>query len=220
MAKEPDALHQRAIGHAGGGKDDRFAAGARSAPCRSCRKSVMPIATARSSSSGLDTTSRAKISPPRHRIAAAVSTPSGAPPVPITAWTLEPSTAAAIPADRSPSPIRRMRAPAAANLGDQLFVARSRSSTTMTRSSTGARGLRDRSQVVFHRAIEAHGVLRARTDDQLLHVDVWRVEQASGVGGGQHRDRVRRPVAQRFVPSSGSTAMSTDSPPLPTFSPM
>src|SRR6185436_3667943 len=28
------------------------------------------------------------------------------------------------------------------------------------------------------------------------------------------------PVAQRFVPSSGSTAMSTGMPPLPTFSPM
>ena len=44
-------------------------------------------------------------------MAAAVSTPSGAPPVPITAWTPVPTTAAAMPAERSPSPIRRMRAP-------------------------------------------------------------------------------------------------------------
>ena len=47
----------------------------------------MPIARQRSSCSGLLTTSRAKISPFRQRIAAAVSTPSGAPPVPITACT-------------------------------------------------------------------------------------------------------------------------------------
>ena len=73
----------------------------------------MPIARQRSSSSGLVTTSRAKISPFRQRIAAAVSTPSGAPPIPITAWTPLPATAAAMPADRSPSPIRRMRAPVA-----------------------------------------------------------------------------------------------------------
>ena len=77
------------------------------------RKSVMPIARQRSSCSGLLTTRRAKISPFRQRIAAAVSTPSGAPPVPITACTPVPTTAAAMPADRSPSPIRRIRAPVA-----------------------------------------------------------------------------------------------------------
>ena len=45
-------------------------------------------------------------------MAAAVSTPSGAPPVPITACTPVPTTAAVMPAERSPSPISRMRAPA------------------------------------------------------------------------------------------------------------
>ena len=56
----------------------------------------MPIARQRASCSGVFTTRRAKISPFRQRIAAAVSTPSGAPPVPITAWTPEPTTAAAM----------------------------------------------------------------------------------------------------------------------------
>ena len=51
--------------------------------------------------------------PFRQRIAAAVITPSGAPPDPMTTCTLVPITAAAIPAERSPSPISRIRAPAA-----------------------------------------------------------------------------------------------------------
>ena len=87
--------------------------GARSFARYTFLKSVIPIARQRSSCSGLDTTRRAKISPFRQRIAAAVNTPSGAPPVPITAWTPEPATAAVMPAERSPSPIRRMRAPVA-----------------------------------------------------------------------------------------------------------
>src|SRR5204863_8494246 len=62
--------------------------------------------------SGLLTTSRARICPFKQRSAAAVNTPSGAPPVPITACTPVPITAAEIPAERSPSPISRIRAPA------------------------------------------------------------------------------------------------------------
>src|SRR5205807_1253325 len=41
--------------------------------------------------------------PLRQRSAAAVSTPSGAPPIPMTTWTLVRRTAAVIPADRSPA---------------------------------------------------------------------------------------------------------------------
>ena len=73
----------------------------------------MPIFPQRRSSSAVRTTSRAKISPLRQRMAAAVSTPSGAPPVPITACTPVPTTAAAMPADRSPSPMSWIRAPVA-----------------------------------------------------------------------------------------------------------
>ena len=87
VAEEAHALHQRAVGDAGGGEDDVLARARGPATCRPASKSVMPIARQRSSSSGLLTTSRAKISPFRQRIAAAVSTPSGAPPMPITACT-------------------------------------------------------------------------------------------------------------------------------------
>ena len=110
---------------------------------------MIPIARHRSSCSGLVTTSRAKISPLRQRIAAAVSTPSGAPPVPITAWTPEPTTAAVMPAERSPSPINRMRAPVARMSRDQLFVTRpvedgdhqvlDRSAEAAARSPAGSR---------------------------------------------------------------------------------
>jgi len=48
-------------------------------------RSVMPMALQRASSSGVRITRRPKTSPFRQRIAAAVRTPSGAPPIPITA---------------------------------------------------------------------------------------------------------------------------------------
>ena len=51
--------------------------------------------------------------PPRHFIAAAASTPSGAPPVPIATWMPVDSIAVAMQASTSPSEISLMRAPAA-----------------------------------------------------------------------------------------------------------
>ena len=45
----------------------------------------MPMDLARASFSDVSMISLAKISPPRQRIAAAASTPSGAPPLPMTA---------------------------------------------------------------------------------------------------------------------------------------
>src|SRR5215204_3956426 len=56
---------------------------------------------------------RAWISPFKHFIAAAVMTPSGAPPIPINACMFVPATAAEIPAERSPSEIKRILAPVA-----------------------------------------------------------------------------------------------------------
>jgi hypothetical protein len=73
--------------------------------------------------------------------------------MPITACTPLPTTAAAMPADRSPSPMRRMRAP----------VAR------MSAISFSWRGR-----------------------DQLLHVEIGRVQQAAALGRRQHRDGVGR----------------------------
>ena len=46
-------------------------------------------------------------------------------------------------------------------------------------------------QVVRDRRIEIHRVLRLRSDDQLLHVNVGRVQQPAPLGGGQHGDRTR-----------------------------
>src|SRR5918992_1301235 len=67
--------------------------------------SSMPMRRARSRSSSLRKRKRAWISPPRQRSAAAVITPSGAPPMPMTACTPVPDTAALIAAERSPSEV-------------------------------------------------------------------------------------------------------------------
>ena len=126
-------------------------------------------------------------------MAAAVITPSGAPPVPITACTPVPRTAAAMPAERSPSPIRRMRAPASRmsamscswrgaveDHDGEVARPRARRPWRVLRrfSATGA------SMWTLPRAV-------GPTID-LLHVDVGRVEQAAALGGGEHRDGVRR----------------------------
>ena len=137
-------------------------------------------------------TSRAKISPFRHCIAAAASTPSGAPPVPITAWTPLPDTAAAMPADRSPSPIRRMRAPVA-RMSPISFSWRGRSSTTTHQLvDLAAERPGDRPQVLAHGRVDVDQVLGAGADHQLLHVEVGRVQQAAFIGCGQHGDGVGR----------------------------
>src|SRR6187397_2706608 len=120
----------------------------------------MPMARLRSSSSGLLITSRAKISPLRQRIAAAVSTPSGAPPMPMTAWTPLPRTAAAMPAERSPSEINRMRAPVTRPFedGDHEVL------------DVAIQAARDRTQVLADRRVQAHRPFGVRPDDELLHV--------------------------------------------------
>ena len=126
------------------------------------------------------------------RIAAAVSTPSGAPPMPITACTPLPATAAAMPADRSPSPISRMRAPVA-RISAMSCSWRGRSSTMTTRSST-----RRPSACAIARRLSRTGAsrsttsLRARADDELLHVEVGRVQQPALLGRREHGDGVRR----------------------------
>src|SRR5437867_2970731 len=95
----------------------------------------MPMRRIRSSWPGLVGTSRARMPPLRQRSAAAVSTPSGAPPIPMTTWTLVRRTAAVIPADRPPSRISLMRAPAC-RLSAISFSCRARSITMTTRSRT------------------------------------------------------------------------------------
>ena len=147
---------------------------------RSRLKSVMPIARQRSSCSGLLTTSRAKISPFRQRMAAAVSTPSGAPPVPITACTPRADDGGR-DAGRQIAVADQADAGAGrADVGDELLVARpiehdddqilDVAAETLRRSRSGCRRTG---------ASRCDRVLRARPDDELLHVEVGRVQQAA-----------------------------------------
>ena len=45
-----------------------------------------------------------------------------------------------------------------------------------------------RPQVVGHRRVEVDGILRGRRDDELLHVEIGRVEKPAALRGGEHRD--------------------------------
>ena len=95
-AEEADALEQVAARHPGRGEDEVVArrevlGRGRPGP----RRRRCPSASARARSSSLRNRKRAWISPPRQRSAAAVITPSGAPPMPITAWTPVPGHGAA-----------------------------------------------------------------------------------------------------------------------------
>src|SRR5713226_6328296 len=119
--------------------------------------SAMPILANRSSCSGLVTTRRAWIWPFKQRSAAAVSTPSGAPPVPITAWTPVPITAALMPAERSPSEIRRIRARAVEDDDDEVF-------------HVAVEPLGDGFQIVRHRCIQLHRSLARWAHNYFFHV--------------------------------------------------
>ena len=116
IAEEADAFHQRAVGDAGRGEDERLAG-------RQVLRRVDPLQVGDPHRPAALFVLGRRRRPAarrsrrcRQRIAAAVSTPSGAPPMPITACTPIPPTAAAMPADRSPSGISRMRAPAVADV--------------------------------------------------------------------------------------------------------
>ena len=130
--------------------------------------------------------------PFRQRSAAAASTPSGAPPMPITACTLVPRTAAEMPAERSPSPISLMRAPGGADVGDQLLVPLAIEHDDDEVVDVAAEALGDRLQVRLDRRVEVDDVARRRPDDDLLHVAVGRVQQAALVRRRQHGDGARR----------------------------
>ena len=125
-------------------------------------------------------------------MAAAVSTPSGAPPMPKTAWTPVPRIAAEMPAERSPSPISRMRAPAARMSCDQLGVALPVEHHDRQLVDVAAEGIGDVAEVLGHRGVDVDPPARRRPDHDLVHVGVRGVEQAAPLGGGQHRDRARR----------------------------
>ena len=165
--------------------------GARSRSVKMRRGSVMPMAACAPPALPWSGTSRPCMPPFRQRIAAAASTPSGAPPMPMTAWTLVPRTAAEMPAERSPSEISRMRAPAL-RISSISSSWRGRSSTMTTRSFTWRPSrLAMTWRFSLGVRVEVDRALRRRPDDDLLHVAVGRVQEAALVGGGEHGDRVR-----------------------------
>jgi hypothetical protein len=77
----------------------------------------------------------------RHRQLIADVRAAGAPPMPISAWMFVPATAAEMPAERSPSPMRRMRAPAERTSAMSLRW-RERSRTMTVKSSMSRLSLR------------------------------------------------------------------------------
>ena len=77
----------------------------------------------------------------------------------MTACTPVPATAAAMPAERSPSEISRMRAPAAADVGDELLVARPVEHDHHEVVDAALEPARDGLQVVLHRGVQVHGAL-------------------------------------------------------------
>ena len=172
--------------------------------------------TARSRSSSLRNRNRAWISPPRQRSAAAVITPSGAPPMPITAWTPVPWTAHEIAAETSPSEISLIRAPVPRTSAiSASWRGRSRMITVMSLTFR-----RSASAIRWHvlggrpRDVDAAG--GDRSDGQLLEVRVRGVGEPARLGRGEHGDRaalagrdevralerIDRDVDRRDAPSS------------------
>ena len=126
--------------------------------------------------------------PFRQRMAAAASTPSGAPPMPMTACTLVPRTARRDAGREIAVGDQPDARAGAADLLDQLLVARPVEHDDDQVASPGApRRLAIDLQVLLRRRVEVHGALGRRPDDDLLHVAVGRVQQAALVGGGRAR---------------------------------
>src|SRR6266508_502775 len=183
--------------------------------------SVMPIFLARARSSSLRNRRRARISAPMQRSAAAARTPSGAPPVPMTACSPVPATATEMAAMRSPSSMSLMRAPLARTSATS-FSWRGRSRITTVRSWTSRSS---ESAMIFRFS----ATLRSRSTLPLAGPPTTSFSMY--VSGACSRPPLSdtaivasafaRPFATGFVPSSGSTAMSTSGPsPRPTVSPM
>ena len=112
--------------------------------------------------------------------------------MPITAWT-------PLPDDRRGDAGRQIAVADQANAGagradvvDELLVARPVEHDDDQILDAAAQTAGDGLQVLVHRRVEADVILRARTDDQLLHVEIGRVQQAAAVRRRQHGDRVRR----------------------------
>ena len=116
-------------------------------------------------------------------------TPSGAPPMPITAWTPVPDTAHEIAADRSPSPMSLIRAPAARTSAISVVVARPLEDDDRDVADPPAERLGDPAEVLGRRLADVDLAGRDRPDAQLLEVRVGGVGQAAGLRRREDGDR-------------------------------
>ena len=115
-----------------------------------------------------------------------------------------------------------------ADVGDQLLVPRPVEHDHDQVLDAAAERLRDGAQVEPHRRVEIDDVARARADDQLLHVEVGRVQQPAAFRRREHGQRVGR--AQRAQVGAleridrdvdlGIGGGVGPFAPMPTFSPM
>src|SRR5579864_7020423 len=76
-----------------------------------------------------------------------------------------------------------------ANVGNQLFVARTVQHHYHKVFDIAVQALRNVFQVVDHRSIELDRTLAGGADDNLLHVAIGSEQQSSPLGGGQNRNR-------------------------------
>ena len=79
-----------------------------------------------------------------------------------------------------------------ADVGDQLAVALAVEDDDGEVVDVALERVGDVAQVLGHRGVEVHLAAGGRADDDLVHVDVGRVQQAAALGGGQHRDGAGR----------------------------
>jgi hypothetical protein len=113
-----------------------------------------------------------------------------------------------------------------ADLGDERVVARPIEDDDGDVVDPPAERLGDPPQVVGRRVADVDLPRNDRPDAELLEVGVGGIDETALLGGGEDGDRAGL-EATRFVPSSGSTAMSTSgasrrssSSRRPTFSPI
>ena len=79
-----------------------------------------------------------------------------------------------------------------ADVGDQLLVARPIEHHDDEIVHLAVERPGNRLQVVGNRRVDVDRVLRGRRDDELLHVEIGRMEEPAAFGGGEHRDRAGR----------------------------
>ena len=208
-AEEADALEQVAVGHAGRDEDDALAArqivGAVHAVVvvDAHRPRTLASASLRDRSAR-GSRRRGTAAPPRR------GRPPGAPPMPITAWTPVPATATEIAAVTSPSSMSLMRAPACRSSRDELGVARAVEHDDGQVAHIAVEAVGDDLQVLARpggRDSTLSG--RRRTDDSFSMYVSGACSSPPGSETAIDASAFGVPFATRFVPSSGSTAMST-----------